>query len=395
MADKRPETMTGQAEHLAIQMRTAKQSRLSDMITAAVFAALLAFFALAILVTPDDAFSEQENRVLQRRPQLTLGRLIEGKFTAEITGYYADQFFARDHFVGLKGMVEIALMKRENNGVVLAKDGYLIQRGDYPDVTMLDENIASINRFAGALTIPFTLAVAGRPVDALGNYLPAGFPQELSDALWERLPDCVDLLKPLQNREGMYYKTDHHWTTLGAYYAYAEIMRSFGQEPQPLASFTAQTASDAFFGTTWSSAGMKWVKPDTLDFFRYDGDREYTTTIRDTGENFEGFYQWENLEKRDQYSAFIGGNHARIDVMKNDSGTRPKLLLIKDSFAHSVVPFLAYHYDLVIIDLRYFSDSPIRLAEREGVDRVLILNYIQSLVENSGFALLNYGLLRS
>jgi hypothetical protein len=129
-----------------------------------------------------------------------------------------------------------------------------------------------------------------------------------------------------------------------------------------------------------------------LEFFRSEGDMDYTTTILDTGESFAGFYKWEYLGARDKYRAFIGGNNARVDVTKNNGEERERLLLIKDSFAHCMVPFLAYHYDLVIIDLRYFTSSPIRLVEEENIDRVLVLNYIGSLTENSGFALLNFGL---
>ncbi|MCL2487090.1 MAG: DHHW family protein [Oscillospiraceae bacterium] len=437
LLDKRPEKTTEQDALLEIQMQTAKQSRITDILTIIAFLLVIFGFGIAVYLKPADTFSDQENRMLQQFPDISsefegslleriqqgkfLDRLIEGRFTADIAGFYADQFPVRNFFVGLKGMSEIGLLKKENNDVVLGSGGYIVKREPYPDYDILETNLDNLEKFASAMEargIPFTLAAAGRPMDVLGRYLPANFPD--THDFWEHFHDqtairpalrFLNLLEPLRletesSGDGQYYyKTDHHWTTLGAYYAYAEIMKSFGEEPRPLSAFTVEEVSDAFYGTTWSSAGMKWIQPDTMYYFRYPGDdSDYITTIRDSGESYPGFYNRSWLEKKDKYSSFIGGttsgNNGWVSVNKKiadnaDGGPvedRERLLLIKDSFAHAVVPFLAYHYDLEIIDLRYFKDSAAKIVEEKNISRVLVLEHIGSYADGNIFGILNFGL---
>lgn len=435
--NKRPEKMTEQDALLELQFRLRDKTRVIDIVTVAVMLLILYTFAIMIYVIPDAEFSEQENRYLQKYPALSsdfdgtfaerlkagkfLDRLVDGKFTAEIADYFADQFPMRNFFVGIKGLSEITLLKQENNDVVASKDGYIIKRSDYPDYDAVDGNLDAILKFSPALEklgIPYTIAMAGRPVDALQNYLPSLFPKFRTEELWDYFAAAVssddylqyvDLLTPLRMRingeynpessgggqEQIYYRTDHHWTTTGAYYGYCEIMKAYGTEPQPPGAFRVEEASSEFYGTTWSSAGMKWIGPDSIFYYRYEGDdTDYTTVIEDTGVSFKGFYDLSYLDKKDKYSSFIGGNNAVVTVAKT-SGTkegRETMLLIKDSFAHSIAPFLAYHYDLVILDLRYYKDSVIDLVRERGVDRVLIMNYMGSFTETNVFGVLNLGL---
>ena len=197
-----------------------------------------------------------------------------------------------------------------------------------------------------------------------------------------------------QGTDPLYYRTDHHWTTLGAYYAYCEIIKSFGDidlKPAPLSEFTIEQASDSFYGTTWSKAGMKWIKPDTIEYFRYEGDEDCITKIEDTGTSFKGFYDRSYLDKKDKYSSFISGNNGRVDITRADGQKREKLLVMKDSFAHSMIPFLARHYDLVILDLRYYSASIAKLVLTEGISRVLIIGNIDNLCQSVIYGILGYG----
>lgn len=400
--------MTEQDKLLEIQMNLSPRTRAIDILTIAVTLLIIFGFAIGIYIYPDREFSEQENIYLQQYPKFTMKRLVNGKFTEEFAEYYSDQFPFRDMFVGIKGVTEIAQLKMQNNNVTLSKDGYIIKREDYPSFGTVDKNLEAVNNFGEAMNelgIPFTIAMAGRSADVLQRYLPSMYPNDLSDRLWTHFEetlsanqyvDYADLRTPLKalidsdDGKQYYYKTDHHWTTLGAYIGYCEIMKSFGVEPQPIENFTVETVSDSFYGTTWSSAGMKWVRPDSMQYFRYDGDTDFTTDIIDTGTKFKGFYDLSYLDKKDKYSSFISGNNARVDIYPSESkGEREKLLLIKDSFAHSLAPFLAYHYDLVILDLRYYKMSVKQLVADEGIDRVLIMHNIGTLTETNILGILN------
>lgn len=428
-AKPKKKTMQDDADaHFALQMRVAQDAKGADRTVLALFLAMIFVFGALIFIIPDKEFSEQENRVLQTLPQLQSkfdGNLIErikagkfldkyfsGDFSEDIADYYADQFPARDFFVGLKGVTEIAMLKGENNDVVLGKDGYLLSRMDAPNVDNVlknyDASAAFANRLAAA-GIPVTFAAAGRVIDVAEEKLPALYPVDVLHRPWDALADhaaethvagsgdytdmlYLDLRTPLkalsEAGESVMYRTDHHWTTHGAYLAYVEVMKSFGMEPQPESAFTVETASDAFYGTAWRNAGMKWIEPDVLEFYRYEGDDDFTMTVNDSGAVFEGFYDRSYLEKTDKYSAFISGNHAYITIEKNGAEDRERLLLIKDSFGHSMAPFLAYHFDLEIIDMRYYKASASALAQETGCDRVLILNNMDSLTGAATLGLL-------
>jgi hypothetical protein len=133
---------------------------------------------------------------------------------------------------------------------------------------------------------------------------------------------------------------------------------------------------------------MKWITPDTMEFYRFEGDEDFTMTIHDSETVMDGFYDRSYLEKTDKYSSFISGNHAYVTVEKNGEEDRERLMLVKDSFGHSLAPFLAYHFDLEIIDLRYYKSSAAALAEESGCDRVLIINNMDSLTSASTLGML-------
>ncbi len=392
-----------------------KKYKIYDILTIAGLLVTIYGFALATLILPDKDFSEDENRYLQQKPKFSISALTSGKFTSEIATYFSDQIPLRNVFVGTKAVVEIAMQKQENDDVLLGSDGYLIPKNDHPDYDRAGKNIKAINRFSetlitssdSSLSVDMRVAIAGRPQDVLTRYIPAIYPAEhytdriFTDICGELAAPSIDLLTPLTSRadagEYVYYRTDHHWTTLGAYYAYCEIMKSFDMEPYPLEHFTREIVSEEFYGTTWSKAGMKWIKPDEMEYFRWDGDTDMVTEITDTGRVIDGMYDLDRLEVKDKYSSFIGGNNGYVKIYPKEGTAlaaekREKLILIKDSFGHSVAPFLAEHFDLEILDLRYYKLQVIDFVAESDADKLLVLVNADSLVTSNSLAMLNLGL---
>lgn len=379
-----------------------RKYKIYDIVSVVGLLAIIYGFAISTLAIPDKEFSPDENRYLQGKPTLTLETLTNGKFTKGVADYFSDQIPLRSLFVETKAVSEIALLKFENDDVLLGKDGYIIAEDYYPDLDEARKNIKAINRFAAALPeeIEFSVAVAGRAQDVLWSKMPSLYPAEdqterVFDYLYNNLDiSSIDILNPLRERaddgEYVYYKTDHHWTTLGAYYAYAEILSEWGIEPLPLEYFTRETVSEEFYGTTWSKAGMRWVKPDSIEYFRFEGDDSYTTYI-DGEKAFSGFYDRSYLEEKDKYSSFIGGNNARVTITSGESG-REKLVLVKDSFGHSLAPFLAAHFDLEILDLRYFKTSTLDFVVESEASRVLFIYNMDGIINSNSAAMLNLGI---
>lgn len=388
-------------------MNKTNKYSICDIITVSGILLLIFGFSLLHLLTTDKSFSEDENRSLQTFPRFSAETLLNGKFTAAIASYCSDQMPFRDTFVGAKAVAEIGLGKFENNGVLLGLNGHIIAKQDYNDYSDAESSIAALKRFAEYYgDIPVHLAVAGRSQDVLSSFAPSLYPAEdISRKTYDDLSpmldglNCINLKAPLKARaesgEYVYYRTDHHWTTLGAYYAYAEIMRVYGMEPYPLEYFDRQTASSDFYGTTWSKAGMKWIDPDTIEFFRYPGDDTFKVEIGTAPKS--GLYDMSYLDGKSKYSSFIGETFAKASIYPAEesplaSEDREKLLLIKDSFAHSVAPFLALHFDIEMIDLRHYRFSASELIEEKGIDRVLVLYNMDSILNTSSLSMLTMGL---
>ena len=393
-----------QKRHLDTEKKYQKQNRALNVTLVASFFAFIYVFALLFWILPDRDVSPEENRALASAPEFTFSSLADGSFTSDFAAYMADQFPARNFFVGLKAAAERTLLKGQNNGVIFAKDGYLVKRFDNVDEGTLNKNIGCISAFAKAAReggADVTVAVAGRALDVAESVLPASYGTDSSDRMWDAIEkgfdakneSFVNLKDPLKelfsSGEYVYYKTDHHWTSYGAYNAYSVLASAMDTPASPVSDFTRETASDDFYGTIWSSAGAKWIEPDTIEFFRFDGD---TSLVTDRGdERFDGLYKTSFLDEKDKYSVFLGGNAAKIDITK-EGENRERILVIKDSFFHSVAPFFAKDYDLVVVDPRYYTGSVAELCRDEEITKILILFNAETLGEEAGLGKLMMGI---
>lgn len=339
------------------------------------FVLLLCFTAIAFWIIPDNDFSARENRALQTLPRFDKDKLFSGELSSAYNDYFADQFVARDVLVTLKGTLELLSGKGENNGILIGRSGQLAKRlfataridkdaaedSDVIDAEHLKNAAEGINRVAKKIEIPFTVFLTGRTADvAASAFL---YPTDESDAMLAALRENVDesvnyldLVPTYRNRyengEYVYYRTDHHWTTLGAYYAYCEIMKAFDMERDiiPEGNFEKETVSKDFYGTFASKSGFHFVKPDSMELWLLGNEDDFLVTA--DGRTLEdGFYNRAHLDGNDKYSVFLDGTHDVVTVTKKDGRDRPKLAIFKDSFANSVAPFLAQHFDLVLYNL--------------------------------------------
>ena len=346
----------------------------------------LLLFAILYFVLPDESFSELENSALQTRPQLSFSSLNEPSFSEELENFYTDQLPLRYSWLSLKAGAELALGRQENNGVFLGRENYLIKRQEYADLSDLERNLeaaGSIIKTAETSDIPAVLAVAPRAEDILSDLLPEWYDSSYADVPWDLVRSSglpqADLLRPLKRApdpSALWFRTDHHWSTAGAYVAYCEIATSLGFEPAPENLFSPVSVTDSFTGTSYGTSGMYWLPGESLTLYRYAGDDRFLVTL--DGKEQSGFYDWSALTKRNAYEIFFGGNYARISITDPDR-ERPTLLVIKDSFANSVLPFLAIDYDLEVVDPRYFRGSLDSLLQDTAPCGILILVGLDSL----------------
>ena len=347
---------------------------------------LLLLFALAvsIFLLPQKSFSEAENRALQTWKTPTVRSLTNGEFTARLHDFYTDQLPLRPLWIRGKATIERLLGKQENNGILFGKNGYLIPKNEYQSLTVAKQNLAAIEAFQASTDAPLTVLLVPRSIDVMASKLPALYDDTHAQAVLSLIDTstCVfpleELRQAAEDASQVWFKTDHHWTADGAYLAYLALANSLGYTPYPLSFFEREAVSQSFLGTSCSKAGGLADEADPLVLYRFENDAQWILEKKETGETQSGFYDWSALEKKDQYQVFLGGNTGLLTV-RAPLVSKPRLLLIKDSFSGALVPFLALHFDIDLIDPRYHQGSVQAQAQTGIYDHILIEQGIDTL----------------
>ena len=359
------------------------------------FCAFIGLFLVANAAAPDREFSEMENRNLEQMPTLSVNTLLSGEFMKNFETYTTDQFVGRDTWIGLKSSTERALGKKENNNVYFCDQNTLITRFDQPDAAKVTENLNYVNTFVENVDIPVTFSLIPTQACIWADRLPEGAPNASQTALLEQAQAAVpgatwaDLYTPLMAHkdENIFYRTDHHWTSLGAYYGYTALADALGYTPVPLDTYTETVRSTEFYGTVFSSSGVRWVNPDTITTYVPDTGITVTSYTYDSSgnpvEEPRALYDTSFLSVKDKYSMFLGGNQS-LGVVKTPNADKPKLLILRDSYTDSLVPFLTPHFsEIHLIDLRHYKLSLADYIQQNDIDQALVLYSVPNFVTDS------------
>ena len=370
-----------------------------ERIIVLLFCAVLALLAVLFLFLPQSPFSIQEKRALQERPKFNFSKLFSGKFTQEIESWFADQFPLRNAFVTVKSLAGISLGQKQNNGILLGAGGQLarwtLKSATEAEVDRIDEPhlqtaCKGIRKAAENAECPIVFLFPSRNLDVARSSF--DYPENtgllLNQILRDELSNSVNyidiepvLREKYERGEPVIFRTDHHWTALGAYYAYCEVMARFGMESDilPQEEFTKETVTGGFSGTYRSSGGMPWVAKEPLVIWRGKDDGDYLVTA--DGRKLDGFYTI-SAQGENGYEVFLDGTHDVITIEKPGE-TRPKLAIFKDSFANSLAPFLARHFDLVLFNLsssRQDFTNITKTAKECGANAVLTVYSVYNLL---------------
>ncbi len=257
----------------------------------------------------------------------------------------------------------------------------------------VQENIEPVLSLAKSTNLPVYLAIPPRKMDVYS------IPEEIDTAPHKRLfelieKECskndiqfIDLLSVL-DKKGLYFATDHHWTSRGAYLAYCEIISKMGKEPVPEIEFTIVKACDSYRGSDYNKSDKTLNIYDTIELYYSESYPSFTTTIvsypYDSDENnvtLEGMYNSESLNSWDPYTVYFKGNTPYITI--RNGRARETLLVIRDSFASALAPFLAEHYDVIMIDPRFCPERLSLIAEKEKASAILVLENMGTFTENT------------
>lgn len=360
------------------------------------FLLILGVFTFASFVLPDREFSQRENRNLASPPDFSWQSFQSGRFTEDFDEYLADQFPLRDAFMDVKISSDHLLQKKENEGIYFGKDDYLLARYSSPGPT-LQTNLEHIKAFAKShkdfqvfvLPVPTSTAIYPEKLPAFALNADQGETiQQIQNTL-QGSATVVSLLKPLEAQKDkyLYFRLDHHWTQQGAYVAYEQLGQFLGYTPHSEEYFTPTLLTDQFRGSYYAKSGTQLLTPDSI--FWLQPTRSYHSWVEFTDDNtsLSGLLSPTWLEKGDPYSVFLDGNHASMvihtDLPANaDCG---KLLVVKDSYAHTLLPLLANHYgEIHVLDLRYFRQDVSSYMDLYGIQQLFIVAGLQNLDTDLG-----------
>ncbi len=354
----------------------------------------LAGCSIYIYVMPDQSYSAAERRMLAKRPKVTKKRVLSGKFQKDYEVYLSEQFPGRTRFVSLQARLSRLLGERDANGVYFGSGQYLLERYQEQDFDwkLAKKNVRRASKFlqeypnARILFVPVKSSVLseklpmfaeisgeGRFFELVAKQIPKNSQIPVADALVSH------------NSEYIYYRTDHHWTTHGAYYAYVEWARSMGFDALPKENFTVTDVCSTFLGTTYAKV-RTGGQADTISLYEPKEGPSFSLDYNMGEFQSDSFYDLSKLEGDDAYSVFFGGNQAFVDIRSNADNTDGRtLMIIKDSFGNCFAPFAANHYErTIVVDLRHVNIPVGRLLQAYPADDILILyNSVQFMEDKN------------
>lgn len=385
--------------HYAVEEQSA-QSKTPAYLPTFLFVGFIFVMAVWFIFNPKLNYSSSEKRYLQKFPDSSFGHIADGTFGKEFETFFADHFPGRNMWVGVNAYAALAEGNNGAGGVYNCKNDYLINKPVSKDNGII-KNLGAIEDFHAidsVKNIPMTVMLAPSTGYVCEDVLPMihdkynddEYFDSISQSLKQSGINFVDLRSTFKNAYAggtqLYYKTDHHWNTRGAYTAYQQYCQALGLNATPESAFTKEVTS-GFYGTTYSSSGFWGTPPDDVEVW---DNKQNTgnihvkiTEANETIESDSMFFP-KHLQEDDKYPVFIDGNHAYTEIT-NSKAEKGTLLVIKDSFSHCMAPFLAENYKKVImVDMRYYKmENVSAVVQREKPEQLLVLYGIDNLATDT------------
>lgn len=365
-------------------MKKDRQRKVQEQLVGIIFILILFLFLIINIIVPNKEKSVQENRMLATKPKFRLSSLISGDYDEKFEAYMDDQFVGRDMWRKLKVTVDRIGGSRLENGVYIGTNGQLLEQIEVADENHLAANIKAIKSFSESQSkIPVRMMLVPDAANVLNHSLPALAKPEDQTQMFSMIRkdlgdsvEWIDVSTELNKHktEKIYYKTDHHWTTLGAFYAFQAAAPSLGIEGDLSGKYVSYAVSDSFNGMLASKSGVNLGEKEQIDIYvPTEEDTDLIVDYVDEGKRSTSLYDSSKLKEKDQYTVFLGGNSSLLDIRTVSTSTK-RLLLVKDSFANSFIPFLTpYYREIVVVDPRYYSGTINDLMDSYRISEVLFL----------------------
>ena len=358
---------------------------------------LILLISILDISNTDIEFSLFENRTLAQKPKFYYDDFKSGRYFKNYERYINDQFLLRNSWINVKSLVEFSLGKKENNGVIYGDNNFLFDKFEKVDESNLAKNINSFKNFIASYNSNYNLMIIPESFSIYKELLPAGINLvdeiQYINSIYSEF-NKIDKVKTINvvdtlnsNKDCyIYYKTDHHWTSLGAYLAYKEFANINNIEPVDINNLNENRVDD-FLGTYFSKAKNFNAKEDYILY--YNNDNNINVNI--DGVEVDELNDNSKWSSSDKYSAFLRGNNGLTTIKNNSIKDNSKILVIKDSFANSFIQFLINNYkEVCVVDLRSFIGSFNDFINENDFDTVLIMYSFKNLVNDVNISRIKY-----
>ena len=367
------------------------------------FAIFMIVWIIIIVINfiwPKQVFSEEENRMLAVIPRFSFSSFVNGDYLNGVNEYINDHFAFRNIYLKLNSWWEVNVMgKTENNGAYIGKDGYLFEKFEYGEEEKqnIGENVTVISNFAEKmkeLNISTYFILAPNSIyinsDKLPDNVEVPNQQEIINNAYNNTENTnnIDVTTVLDTENDiipLYFKTDHHMNSNGAYVVYNEFCKNANIQAVPIQDFNKVTVARDFLGTFDSKAQI--INQEADEIFVYEN--ETNTNIREAiydKVTTNSIFNEEYLVGKDKYSYFLNGNNSKA-IIKTNVENNKKLLVIKDSYAHILSQFLCENYSEVhFLDPRYTNFDYEEYVQENGITDVLFLYNVSNFTTDTNLS---------
>lgn len=404
------------------------------------FALTIAILSLIGIAFKRPTFSKLENRELAKFPKLTISSLFSGDFFDGFNAWYSDTYFGRETLVGWNTKIEEHYGIKSKNNDTAQIYGEVVKGDEIPDAydpnaVVEDETEASYDKIEangdsqslGAVFVVgdrafeyynFSQSQANKYITTINGVadnlsgkvkvydiivptsieitLPDEYRGKINSSDQAKAIDYINsglngnvVKVPIYNTlmshrsEYIYFNTDHHWTSLGAYYAYDQFAQKAGIATHSLAEYEKVEFS-GFLGSFYRDTKKLPVlekNPDTIIAYKPNADAKLVyTDSNGKQKNWPIINDVNKYAKTEKYSCFIAGDQSYEEITNPNITDGSSIIVIKESFGNALVPFLVENYETIyVIDYRYYKGSVTKLATEKGVDSVLYINNVSAI----------------
>ncbi len=372
---------------------------------------IFGFAAVNLLKPHSQEASKLEQRDIATQPEFTAERFFDGEYTRDFDNYFSDNFAYRTSLVQVgSNMKELKGIPDEDR-VSIVVAGVNNMDGDIGDGPVKDADRSKyiVIKDRAFMSFKFSAPAADKYAAALNRFRDSVDPkvrvfsmlapssvefaenksmQEISESQKDafvyvnsRLSESigkVDAYGGLNQHksEYIYFRTDHHWTALGAYYAYTKLMETMGEDSVALSKYKKSEIKD-FLGTAYKQTLDSRLKshPDLITY--YTPFSKYTYILhRSLNDGVEKKVVDPNFAKFSStfYAVFLGGDYPWGEIT-TDNKNGKRIVVVKDSYANAFVPFLLPHFEKVYyLDPRHYTGNILDFVKEQKITDVLFLN---------------------